>query len=99
MRPHAPFICSTKTDHVHQLLGHDYIDVWRMGADGTVDLRMHTDLFVQISPTVPECSVLVENLEAFVREAETHMVKTESEASWFEEYVSSLYTCSYTKKN
>ena len=51
---------------------------------------MHTDLFVQISPTFPECSVLVDNLEAFVREAETRMVKDKPEASWFEEYVSSL---------
>ena len=66
--------------------------MWAIRADGSADIRMHRDLFVQMQPKFPECVLITDDLEAFVREAESKVfpAKLNYTADWFEEYVSDV---------
>ena len=49
---------------------------------------MHRDLYVQMQSKFPECFLIIDDVEAFVREAES--TKLNYTADWFDEYVSGM---------
>ena len=65
-----------------QLL-HDSTDEWNVGED-TVDLRMPRKTFARVQKYVPECQVLIENVEEHIRKAEAQMfpARLQEEEAW-----------------
>ncbi len=74
-------------DSIQLLLSDDSLDVWVVGADGSVEFRVSGEDSVWIQKRLPSCSVVVSDMEAFLREAE-EMAKPRVNASWFDAYVS-----------
>lgn len=72
----------------HYLLDRDGVDVLGSGLDGNIDIRMQKKLFQEFRHLVPECTLLVEDLEAFVIERERWLLRDRTEVPWFETYVS-----------
>ena len=73
-----------------QLL-HDNTDEWNIGQD-TIDLRMSRKTFARVQKYVPECSVLIDNVEDHVREAEAQMfpARLQEEESWAQSVLESV---------
>lgn len=69
----------------------DSLDVWAIRGDGSAEVRVSREVLPRLYLQFPWCSVAVEDMEAFVREAEAKMTPTRVNASWFEEYVSRQY--------
>ena len=58
---------------------------------------MHRDLYVQMQSKFPECVLIINDLEAFVRETESKMFPTGKlnyTADWFDAYVSGMMALS-----
>ena len=58
------------------------------GLDGDVDIRMQRKLFLEVQHLIPECTLLVEDLETFVVDRERQLLRDKMAVSWFETYVS-----------
>ena len=72
---------------VLQFLQDDYVDVWQVTADGMVDVRVAKSRFDALVPS-PECTLLIRNVEQYVRRMENVTTVSSTAAEWFEEYVS-----------
>ena len=71
------------------LLEQDGMDVWGIKPDGSIDVRMQKGHFQEIRHLFPGCVTLIEDVEAYVREAERQMLQVNVQTSdWFENYVS-----------
>ena len=76
-------------EHIQLLLDEDMVDPWGMVADGGMDIRLSGALWKRVQHKFPECEVVIENVETFVRKAEERIFNTSSVgAGWFDEYVS-----------
>jgi len=80
--------CAVSEMEKHYLLDRDGVDVLGSGLDGDIDIRMQKKLFQEFRHLVPECTLLVEDLEAFVIERERWLLRDRTEVPWFETYVS-----------
>ena len=47
-------------------------DIWKLGKE-SIDLRVNRQKFARVQNYFPECSVIVENLESYMQEAEAQM--------------------------
>ena len=88
-----PYSAGGDKERLRTLVDHDYTDVWRIAADGSVDIRMSKRFFAQIHPKFPECTVLEYDLEELVRRTEAQILKGRLNATWFEAYVSQFRFC------
>ena len=79
--------CSTKLtqEKLQSLLEEPSIDVWKVGADGGLDIRMSWELYERLG--WEECSVLHESVEELVVNFEKQL-HIQTDAEWFEAYVS-----------
>ena len=81
----------TRRDDFLRLDEYFYLDVWKMGVDGSLDVRMNGRDFAHVQRHFPDCHVIVEDVEEFVRATEESLVSAQStDATWFEKYVSVL---------
>lgn len=73
---------------------HLLLDVWRFGADGSLDVRMAgRDYYVRVQTRFPECRPAANHrVERLVVEAEREMLQKRVNASWDEQYVSARKT-------
>ena len=74
---------------VRILQGHS--DVWHIGKE-SVDMRLKKPVFVRVQKYFPECSIIVEDLEATVQEAEEKMFprKKDDQDAWMKTVVQSV---------
>ena len=79
----------SRKGHIQLLLDEDMVDPWGMVADGRMDIRLSRALWKQLRSKFPECVVVIENVETFMKKAEERIFNTSRVvAGWFEEYVS-----------
>ncbi len=87
------FICCSsglKREVIQSLLEGDGVDVWHVGAGGTVSFRISNEEFLKMKGDLPECRV-ERSVEELVREMEAEIHKeslNKTQQEWFEEYVS-----------
>lgn len=82
--------CPDKNKVTVQVL-RDHTDVWHIGKE-SIDMRVSRNAFARVQTYFPECTVIIEDLEAHVQAAETMMFpqkKAEQEA-WLQEVVKAL---------
>ena len=68
---------STNKDNemVQTIMDQSNIDIWQVGSDGTVDMRMDRRTSKVVQRYLPDlCTVIVDNVETHVREAEENML-------------------------
>jgi len=71
------------------LLEQDGMDVWGTKPDGSIDIRMNKYLFQELQHLFPGCVTMIEDVEAYVKEAERQIFQVKVQTSdWFESYVS-----------
>lgn len=72
-----------------EFLQKDDVDVWRVAADGTADVRIKEGLLQESEKTKMKC-VKIANVEDLVQQFENMTIKREvgKAQEWFEEYVS-----------
>lgn len=71
------------------LLEQDGMDVWGTKPDGSIDIRMNKYLFQELQHLFPGCVTMIEDVEAYVKEAERQIFQVKAQTSdWFESYVS-----------
>ena len=82
---------SLEEEKLQTLLDEPSVDVWKVGADGGLDIRMSWQLYERLG--WEECSVLHESVEELVVNFEKQLFKdlNKTDADWFEEYVSIIY--------
>ena len=69
------------------------MDVWHVGAGGTIDFRISSEEFQKMKDDLPECRE-ERSVEELVREMETKMHKeslNKTQLDWFQEYVNSTF--------
>lgn len=69
----------------------DHTDVWHIGKE-SIDMRIHKNAFAHVQRFFPECSVIIEDVEAHVQAAEQKMFpkkKVEQEA-WLQAVVQAM---------
>lgn len=54
------------------------VDIWRVGAEGTVDMRMSRSIAAVVLHYIPECYLLIDNVEAHVQGAEQQLVTSQA---------------------
>jgi murein tripeptide amidase MpaA len=66
-------------------------DLWHVGQD-TVDLRMSRRTFARVQQYVPECRVLIDNVEEHVQQAEAQMfpARLQEEEAWAQSVLESV---------
>ena len=64
---------NTNDDLAEMLWTQQGADIWKIDAEGSVDLRMSRDLYTSLSKKIPDCHLLVDNVEDLVQEAEQAM--------------------------
>ena len=69
------------------LLDEPSVDVWKVDAEGRVDIRMSWKLYESLG--WKECSVLHDSVEELVANFEKQLLN-KTDADWFEEYVSEV---------
>ena len=85
----SDFNDTARRDAFLDLGDHLLQDVWRFGADGSLDVRMvGRDYYVRVQKQFPECRLATRHVERLVAEAERKMQQKGVDASWDEEYVS-----------
>ena len=72
-------------------MNEDFVDPWGLDKEGRLHVRLGRQLWTELQSTLPECSLVIDNLEEYVMEAEKVMFNNKSRlgADWFEAYVSS----------
>ena len=76
-------------EKMQALLDEPSVDVWKVDAEGRLDIRMAWELYERLG--WEECSVLHESVEELVMTFEKQLLnQTKPEAEWFEEYVSEI---------
>ena len=74
-------------DKFQSLLDEPSVDVWKVDAEGRLDIRMSRQLYESLG--WEECSVLHESVEELVLNFEKQLLSfNKTDAEWFEEYVS-----------
>jgi hypothetical protein len=74
---------------MQELLNEDYIDPWGLDKDGKLDVRLTSHLWSQLQEKFPECGVVIDDVEAFMRDMEDDMLRkreSKEELKWFEDY-------------
>ena len=88
--PYLPSSHSTRLteEKLQRLLDERSVDVWKVDAEGRLDIRMSWQLYERLG--WEECSVLHESVEQLVVNFEKHLLLglNKTDADWFEEYVS-----------
>ena len=70
------------------LLEKDFVDPWGFDEEKRLHIRLSVQLWSELQSTLPECSVVIENVENYVSEVEKeNFDKSNPEPSWFEAYV------------
>lgn len=66
---------SSNKDHrnVKIVMAQNSVDVWRIGSDGEVDMRMSRPLSAVVLRYIPLCRIVVKSVEAHVQAAEQEM--------------------------
>ena len=66
------------------------VDLWGFDEEKRLHLRLGVQLWSELQSTLPECSVVIENVEEYVSKAEKETFdKSNPAPSWFEAYVRS----------
>ena len=77
-------------DKYESLLDEPSVDVWKVDAEGRLDIRMSRLLYERLG--WEECSVLHESVEELVLNFEKQLLSfNKTDAEWFEEYVSIIH--------
>ena len=78
------------TERLGTLLEKDFVDLWGFDKEKRLHIRLGNQLWSELQSTLPECSVVIENVEEYVSKAEKKPFdKSNPEPSWFEAYVRS----------
>ena len=88
------FSAMTDKWRMQELLNEDYIDPWGLDKDGKLDVRLTSHLWSQLQEKFPECGVVIDDVEAFMRDMEDDMLRkreSKEELKWFEDYVSKMF--------
>jgi hypothetical protein len=72
-------------DKYQSLLDEPSVDVWKVDAEGRLDIRMSRQFYERLG--WEECSVLHESVEELVLNVEKQLFNKTDAADWFEEYV------------
>ena len=65
------------------------MDPWGIDKEKRLHVRLGAQLWSELQSTLPECSVVIEDVEEYVLKAEKDMFsKIRPGSSWFEAYVS-----------
>ena len=76
------------TERLGTLLEKDFVDLWGVDEEKRLHIRLGNQLWSELQSTLPECSVVIENVEEYVSKAEKKPFdKSNPEPSWFEAYV------------
>jgi len=78
---------------VQHLLEASGVDVWKVGAEGSVDFRVSREEFHKMKGDLPGCWE-ERSVEELVREEEQRREKrllNQTQQEWFEEYVSTTH--------
>ena len=78
-------IHSELTDKFKQLLEKEFVDPWGVDEDGRLHVRLGAQLWSELQYTLPECSMVIDNVEEYVVKTEKEM--SQIGADWFENYV------------
>ena len=82
-----PYSTGLSEDKYQSLLEEPSVDIWKMDAEGRLDIRMSRLLYERLG--WEECSVLHESVEELVLNFEKQLLSfNKTDAEWFEEYVS-----------
>ena len=84
---------------VDVLLSEGLADPWGVSNGGGLDFRVSTQRWQMLQDRLPECQVVIDDVETFVRGAEREMFNVSDAATWFEEYVSSVSKTLETNKS
>ena len=84
------FYSSDKRKGTIQLLQQN-TDEWHVGED-TIDLRMPRAIFIAVQEYVPECHIIIEDVEAHVQMAESQMfpARIQEEELWAQKVLESI---------
>lgn len=85
------YTCSPDKNKATVQILRDHSDVWHTGKE-SIDVRIARKTFARVQEYFPECSIMVEDLEAHVQAAEARMFpqkKAEQEA-WLQAVVQSV---------
>ena len=64
------------------------MDPWGLDEEKRLHVRLSDQLWSELQSTLPECSVVIDNVEEYVLAAEKQMFnESRPGAGWFEEYV------------
>ncbi|CAI8026890.1 Mast cell carboxypeptidase A [Geodia barretti] len=75
------------TERLGTLLEKDFVDLWGVDEEKRLHIRLGNQLWSELQSTLPECSVVIENVEEYVSKAEKKPFdKSNPEPSWFEAY-------------
>ena len=87
---HSLSLSTDKLKGTIQLLKQN-TDLWHVGQD-TVDLRMSRRTFARVQQYVPECRVLIDNVEEHVQQAEAQMfpARLQEEEVWAQSVLESV---------
>lgn len=68
-----------------------HTDVWHIG-QATIDLRMTRKMFTKIQKFIPECYVVIEDVEAYVQAAEAQMfpARVQEQEVWAQSVLESV---------
>ena len=67
------------------------MDPWGIDKKGRIHVRLSDQLWSELQSSLPECSVVIDNVEEYVSAAEKEIFsKSNPETSWFEAYVSNV---------
>ncbi|CAI8008907.1 hypothetical protein GBAR_LOCUS6056 [Geodia barretti] len=82
--------CTDKLKGTIQLLQQN-TDLWHVGQD-TVDLRMARRTFARVQQYIPECRVLIDNVEEHIQQAEAEMfpARLQEEEVWAQSVLESV---------
>ena len=68
------------------------VEPWGLDEERRLHIRLTAQLWSELHYMLPECSVVIDNVEEFVQKVEMEMFNTArlgTESDWFESYVSS----------
>ena len=76
-----------------------HTDLWHIGQT-TVDLRMTRRMFAKVQKYVPECYVLIEDVEAYVQMAESQMfpARVQEQEVWAQSVLESVLKTKVRKR-
>lgn len=64
-------------------------DLWSTGPDKTTVVRIKRAIFEHVKTRFPQCVVIVDNLEAYIKRVEWEIIAPVGPApTWFQAYVS-----------